>query len=217
VKLDRAGLNWIGSDSGITTRRAVVPVLVLLCLKAYSPLNRSFRFVRHGLFCFHVTYRVGVGVRLLTAVVSALPRTDEYEHVVGLIIRAKRSSQSYLAIMRTICQIPVSDRTRWGRGRSSQDATKLRRPTTQSNPFSRLARMHVKMSSNTEAVGCSDMLPSSSHWVSPMLHMRHAVGAILQHPSSAHGKSLRGACVLQSINLIGGANVKQHHLALSEA
>jgi hypothetical protein len=114
VKLDRAGSNWIGSDSGITTRRAVVPVSVLVRLKAYSPLNRSFRFVRRRLFGSHVMHRVGVGARLLTAVVSALPRTDEYEHVVGLIVRAKRSSQSYLAIMRTICQIPVSDRTRWG-------------------------------------------------------------------------------------------------------
>ena len=65
VKLDRAGSNWIGSDSGINTRYAVVPVLVLLCLNACSPLNRLFRFVRRGLFGFRVMNRVGVGVRLL--------------------------------------------------------------------------------------------------------------------------------------------------------
>ena len=87
-------------------------------------------------------------------------------------------------------------------GRSSQDATKLRPPTTQSNPVSRLARMHVKMSSNTEAVGCSDIL---SFFFSSGLSnvMRHAVGAILQHSSSAHGKSLRGpACSSPSISLV---------------
>ena len=74
--------------------------------------------------------------------------------------------------------------------------------------------MHVKTNSNAEAVRCSGSdIPSSR--LSDI--MRHAAGAILQHPSSAHGKSLRGLHVFCLEPAIGGDDPKQHHLALSEA
>lgn len=60
-------MNWIGSNVGITTGRAVVPVLVPHHVQAYLLLNGSFRLVRRVLFVFHVLSRVGVGVMLPTA------------------------------------------------------------------------------------------------------------------------------------------------------
>jgi hypothetical protein len=66
LQLDQAGLDWIGSNLGITTGRAIVPVLVPHHLQAYLLLNGSFRLVRRGLFVFHVLSRVRVGVRLPT-------------------------------------------------------------------------------------------------------------------------------------------------------
>jgi hypothetical protein len=173
---------------------------VPFCLKVHRILNRSFRPVCRRLFILHVLFRVGVGVRIgdmVLLLAHFLELLSTSIGIIGLIVRAKRSSRSYLCSAlfvkynRLIKYDVLSKRARPCMETSAKTRPNLDQQQHSQIPFPDL---HVKMSSKAEAVRLSSDILSSFRRVSPTHDViRDAAGAILQRAPvhASHWRSRR--------------------------